>query len=84
MKITNFLVMNPDGTEVPADPHGNNLAFACPGCDAPVLAVALENQRGWDENHPAKCRGCGANYFLDVREDIRKLYIRPVGAPGPG
>jgi hypothetical protein len=81
MKISNFLVMDSEGNEVPADPHGNNLAFVCPVCGAPVLAVALENQRGSDEEHPALCRGCGNGYFLDVREHAQKLYIHRVVKP---
>ena len=78
MKVTNFLVMNTDGEEIPADPHGNNVAFNCQQCSAPILAVALDNQRGSDEDHPAICRGCGIGYFLDVRESAQKLYIHPV------
>ena len=81
MKITNFLVMDTDGNEILADPFGNNLAFACPTCGAPVLAVALENQRGWDEDHPAKCRSCETGYFLDIREHAKKLYIHPILGP---
>ena len=78
MKITDFLVMDTDGNEILADPHGNNIAFACRECLAPILAVALENQRGWDEDHPATCRSCGSAYFLDIREHASKLYIHPV------
>jgi len=78
MKITDFLVMDSDGNEIAADPHGNNVAFACSTCGAPIVAVALENQRGSDEEHPATCRGCGVGYFLDVREHAQKLYIHPV------
>lgn len=75
MKITDFLVMDTNGEEIEADPHGNNIAFCCMACGYPVLAVALENQRGSDEEHPASCRGCGAKYFLDVRVHTEKLYI---------
>ena len=75
MKVTDFLVMDWDGVEIPADPHGNNVAFNCGDCGFPVLAIALDNQRGSDEEHPAECRGCGARYFLDVREHAGKLYI---------
>ena len=75
MKITDFLVMDTNGDEIDADPHGNNLAFSCPLCEYPVLAVALDNQRGNDEHHPAQCRGCGTGYFLDVRPQTEKLYV---------
>ena len=79
MKITDFLVMDTHGNEVRADPFGNNLAFSCPECGHPVVAIALENQRGSDESHPASCRGCGVNFFLDVRRQAEKLYIHVVG-----
>jgi transcription elongation factor Elf1 len=75
MTITDFLVMDGNGDEIHADPFGNNVAFECPNCGHPVLAIALDNQRGSDEEHPAKCRGCGRSYFLDVRVQAEKLYI---------
>lgn len=78
MKITDFLVMDGSGEEIQADPFGNNLAFECLGCAHPVLAVALENQRGSSEKNPAQCRGCGLCYFLDVRIDAEKIYVHRV------
>jgi hypothetical protein len=56
MKITDFLVVDENGEEISADPHGNNLAFCCMKCGHPILAVALGNQRGSDEHtpHPAE------------------------------
>ena len=75
MKITDFLIMDEEGTEIEADAFGNNVAFACWRCGHPVLATALENQRGYDEQHPAVCKGCGGSYFLDVRSGAQKLYI---------
>ena len=79
MKITDFLVMDADGVTVAADPHGNNVAFCCIRCTQPILAVALENQRGSDEEHPVACRGCGEKYFLDIRQESGKLYIHTAG-----
>jgi len=79
LKITDFLVFDAAGNEISADPHGNNLAFCCPACGHPVLAVALANQRGSDEAHPAVCRGCAARYFLDIRSGSEKLYILVAG-----
>ena len=76
MKITDFLIMDEAGTEIRADAFGNNVAFLCWQCGHPVLATALENQRGYDEEHPAVCRGCGRSYFLDVRLGAQKLYIQ--------
>ena len=75
MKITDFLIMDEAGTEIRADAFGSNVAFLCLRCGHPVLATALENQRGFDEGHPAVCKGCGVSYFLDVRSDAQKLYV---------
>jgi hypothetical protein len=76
MKITDFLVMNDHGEEIKADAFGNNLAFCCPDCGHPILAVALENQRGSDDQHPAVCKGCKKQYVLDIRLPAQKLYIQ--------
>ncbi len=81
MKITGFLVMDTHGDVMPADAFGNNLAFCCWECEHPVLAIALENQRGSDEEHPAICKGCGTRYFLDVRAHAEKLYVHSNTAP---
>lgn len=78
MKITGFMVMDSSGTEIQADAHGNNLAFLCRACTHPVLAVALDNQRGSDERHPADCKGCGELYFLSLRPQSNKLYVLAV------
>ena len=75
MKITGFLTMDTNGLEILADAHGNNIAFCCMECGHPVLATALENQRGSDEYHPATCKRCSVRYFLDVRPQAGKLYI---------
>lgn len=80
MKITDFLVMDGDGNEIEADPFGNNVAFACPNCSHPVLAIALDDQRGSDEEHPTECRGCHRSYFLDVRPQTEKMYIHELGS----
>jgi hypothetical protein len=40
------LVMDSRGEEIPADPHGNNIAFECIASGHPVLAVALEKPNG--------------------------------------
>ena len=76
MKITNFIVMDANGEIISADPHGNNLAVSCSSCGYPLLLTALPNQRGSDEAHPAKCKGCGQEYFLDIREHKEMLYVQ--------
>ncbi len=78
MKITGFLIMDGTGTEIPADPFGNNVAFCCSRCGHPVLATALPDQRGCDDDHPAKCRRWGKSYFLDVCLQTEKIYIHVV------
>ncbi len=75
MKITDFYAMNDQGEEISADPHGNNIAISCSSCGHPILLTALPNQRGSDEKHAAKCKGCGQLYFLDVREHKEMLYV---------
>ena len=67
--------MGGEGNELQADPHGNNIAICCQTCGHPVLLTALKNQRGSDESHPAICKGCGENYFLDIREHKDMLYV---------
>ena len=78
MDITGFLIMDGSGAGIPADALGNHIAFCCFACEHPVLATALPNQRGSDEEHPAKCPGCGRGYFLDVRFHAQKIYIHAV------
>ncbi len=80
MKITDFMVMDSDGKLIPADPFGNNLAFACQTCGHPVLAVSLEHQRGSSKDKPAICRNCGTAYYLDVRSKMEKIYVHQAAA----
>jgi len=54
--ITGFRCVNQKNEELPSDPFGNNVAFDCPKCGHPVLAIIRENQRGSDASHPAICR----------------------------
>lgn len=82
MKVTGFLILDHNGAKIAADAFGNNVAFICSNCGHPVLATALENQRGYDESHPSECRGCGSKYFLDVRSHAKKLYIHKLPNKG--
>ncbi len=75
MRITGFLAMDGNGIAIQADPYGNNIAVACSVCGHPLLLTAVKKLRGSDENHPAECRGCGQQYFLDVREHKEMLYV---------
>ena len=80
MAITDFLIMDAYGIVIAADSDGDHLAFCCMQCGYPIVAVALDSQRGSDEDHPASCRGCGTQYFLDVRPHAKKLYIHQLDA----
>jgi DNA-directed RNA polymerase subunit RPC12/RpoP len=80
MNVTGFLILDHNGAEIQADAFGTNVAFSCLDCGHPVLATALENQRGYDEDYPSECRGCGTKYFLDVRSHAEKLYIHKLNA----
>jgi uncharacterized radical SAM superfamily protein len=65
MKITDFLVMDSDGAEIPADAFGNNVVFSCWHCGHPVLVTTLENQRGSDEKHlSAEVAGKATSWML--------------------
>ncbi len=76
MKITDFYAMDDEGVEIQADPYGNNISITCSSCGHPILLTALENQRGNDKSHPAKCKGCGQLYYLDIREHKKMLYVQ--------
>ncbi|RYD34840.1 MAG: hypothetical protein EOP87_08425 [Verrucomicrobiaceae bacterium] len=75
MDLTEFLLLDHNGDLAEADAAGPHVAFNCTECGHAVLASAIGNQRGSAKNHPAKCRGCGEKYFLDVRSHAEKLYI---------
>lgn len=73
--ITGFIGVYSDGTSAKVDAHGNNVAFACPSCGHPVLAIAREHQRGSSSTKPATCRGCGQDLFIEPRENTKKVVI---------
>ena len=50
--ITGFTASAPDGAVIDVDAHGNNVAFQCVACGAPVLAVLLPHQRGASADMP--------------------------------
>ena len=78
MKITNFLTMNMNGDPIQSDTNGNNIAFDCFYCGYPILASTKENTLGNTKEHPSTCKGCKQDYFLDVSENWRILYIHPI------
>ena len=76
--ITGFTVVGEDGYPIASDPHGNNVAFRCMSCGAPVLAVVREHQRGASADNPAECRGCHCKYWVEVLESASKLIVHRV------
>lgn len=74
--ITGFRAESESGAAVAADPHGNNVAFLCLSCGAPVLAVLHVNQRGSSEQRPTSCRNCGSDYWVEPIQSESRLIIR--------
>jgi len=75
MKITNFECCDAENNTVLVDAHGNNIAFICPDCGHPVLAVMLANQRGSSSEHSTSCKGmnCEFSCWFSVKDN--KLII---------
>lgn len=73
--VTGFRVCIEPGGEIPGDAHGNNVAFACPNCGYPVLAVARAHQRGSSPSNPAICRGCDSEWILRASYASREVFI---------
>lgn len=75
MTVAGFIGVYGDGSEAHIDAQEDSIAFACPSCGHPVLAIASEQQRGFSTDNPAKCNGCGEQFVLDVREQMEKVII---------
>ena len=73
--LSDCRILDADGEAIEADVLGPWMSFHCEDCGHPVLATALPNLRGSDPAHPAVCRACGHEYFLDVRWEDRRLYV---------
>jgi hypothetical protein len=73
--ITDFKAATPSGDQVQADAHGNNVAFKCLDCDGPVLAVLMPHQRGASESNPARCKICGAEYWIEAIAAEARLVV---------
>jgi hypothetical protein len=66
------------GIPVLADPYGNNVAFQCLGCHAPVLAVILDHQRGSSAKNPSVCPACKSSYWVEAIVPESRLIVRRV------
>jgi predicted RNA-binding Zn-ribbon protein involved in translation (DUF1610 family) len=52
-----------NGQAVMVHALGNNAAWVCPECGAPILFVY--RAAGGTQANPARCQGCSATYYLD-------------------
>lgn len=73
--VTGFTCIDESGDPVPADAYGNNVAFRCAACGAPILAVVREHWRGAGPNNPSKCCGCGTKFWVALGATPRQLLV---------
>lgn len=73
--VTGFKAITATGTTTQVDAHGNNAAFACLKCHAPLLATLRDHQRGSSAAKPVKCGGCGTAYWLEVKDQEMTLIV---------
>lgn len=78
--IDAYRVVDESGGEVLADPFGNNVAFHCPVCHGPVLAVVRQHQRGGKPDNPSHCRTCRAKYWVEQDELGKRLILHQLQA----
>ena len=76
--VTDFTCVDAENNPVACDAHGNNVAFACLDCDAPVLAVVRDNQRGSASNRPTFCKACGTAHWVEPDASHRLIHVRRV------
>lgn len=69
---------------VPADAHGNNVAFACLNCAHPVLATLMQHQRGSSAEKPTQCLNCSGNYWVEVLAARNRLQVHRVPSSTSG
>lgn len=76
--ITGFRAVAGSGEPVQVDAFGNNAAFACPRCHAPLLAILREHQRGSSDGKPVVCTGCGHAWWIETRAAEKTLVVHEV------
>ena len=69
---------------VPADAHGNNVAFSCLNCGGPVLATLMPHQRGSSADKPTECRVCSAAFWVEPQLPKNRLLIHRANTPNLG
>lgn len=76
--VTGFQAVTESGTAVQADAFGNNAAFVCINCHAPLLAIVREGQRGSSPTRPVTCRNCVTSFWLECKTEERTLVVHEV------
>ncbi len=69
---------------VPADAHGNNVAFACLNCSHPVLATLMPHQRGSSAEKPTQCHACSTAFWVEVQTARNRLQVHRVPTSASG
>ena len=80
-KITDFHCVDENGREVPCYAFGNNVAFNCPKCGRPMLAVIRKDQRGSKPENPTPCVKGDFYAWMSADFDKGLLTLRAVN-PG--
>ena len=73
--ITGFKCQDESGLPILCDAFGNNAAIRCPSCSAPILVIAIKNQRGSDPAHIATCIACELRIWIEVNMSKRILIV---------
>lgn len=73
--VTGFRAITAAGASTQVDAHGNNAAFSCLKCHAPLLATLRDNQRGSSATKPVSCGGCGTPYWLEIKEGEKVMIV---------
>lgn len=67
-----------ESQRVPADAHGNNVAFACLTCGGPLLATLMPQQRGSSGEQPTQCRVCSSSFWVEPQLERNRLLVHRV------
>jgi hypothetical protein len=77
--MTNLRCVDERGRAVPCDAFGSTVAFSCPRCAHPILAVMRPRQRGSAPDNPARCRRCTFECWVEPHADAVRVYARSIG-----
>ena len=80
-RVTDFHSVHEKCHDVLCDAYGNNVAFTCPDCGHPMLAIILPNQNrhGSTPRNPAACRHCRHRWWVSAEPDKKLLTIHACG-----